>query len=251
MKTINIVSGALALISLAGTSGAQGSSVWPQGYASSAGEGAQNAPFTVTASHPEKRTRSMTTMAGASLPFGAGSVINQIAYRRDSRFRSSSYGGYSGGRLTVDIGPVWSAERPAAAFAANWAGAPSRVFDANFDLPAAGPPGASVPPFTIVIPFSQSWTYGGGDMAVDLLYAGSPPGRWRRDAVRVPVQTNAEFRQIGPGCRGSNGMSPYTYPFVEEGVPGRTVTLHLTGAVRPASSSALENFATNLLGTRD
>jgi hypothetical protein len=240
---------ALALGLLASAGSAQSSAVWPPQYANRPGEQAMNTPFSVSPGHVTRKSRSMTVMVAGSLPFGPGSVINKIAFRRDNKHLSTTYWG-SSGSLDVDLGYTSrDGETMDGSFYENWKERPTRVFLGDFKVPQADPP-FGVAPFALAIPLHVPWTYRGGNIAIDMMYE-SPggPTTWRRDAIAWPAQVNGTYVDLGGGCRGSNGLVPYGYPYVETAVPGSTMVLGLYGAVPPRSPSAPESLAVNWLGS--
>lgn len=246
-----VVTAALAIGLLAPAGGAQSSVVWPSQYANRRGEEAMNTPFSVSAGHPTAKARSMTVMVGSSLPFGPGSVINKVAFRRDHKHLSTTYSGNSGGSLRVDVGPTFrDGNDMGSSFWDNWSERPTTVFVGDFKLPHAAPPSSGVAPFALAIPFQVPWTYPGGNMAIDLLYEfPNRPSVWRRDAMAAPAQVNGTYVDLGGGCRGSNGLVPHGYPYVDTAVPGSTMILSLYGTVPPRNPSAPENLAVNWLGS--
>jgi hypothetical protein len=216
---------------------AQATRVWPTGYASTPGQDAMSSPFTVNRAAPGNKTRSMTTIVGSSLPFGPGSVVTRLGFRRDARYRSVTYQASQAGHLSVYMGAIRSAATPNANMDANWLGAPSLVFDANLDVPAAAPPGTgTAAPFSLTLTLGQPFTYRGGDIAIDLTFQASPGSLWRRDAVALDAgPATGSWLTIGSGCAGSQGFTGYTYPRIESTVPGRTLQIELEGAVLPST----------------
>ncbi len=245
-----LVCAALAVGLLASAGSAQSSAVWPSSYANRPGEEAMNAPFSVSRGHSTNKARSMTVMVGSTLPFGPGSVINKIAFRRDNKHLTETYGNVSGGSLKVDMGYT---DRDGndinGSFYENWKELPTTVFTGTFKLPHGAPP-FGVAPFALAIPLQVPWTYWGGNIAIDLLYEHPfPSTTWRRDAIAWPTQVNGTYVDLGGGCKGSNGFVPYGHPFADTAVPGSTMVLGLYGNVPPPNPFAPETMAVNWLGS--
>ncbi len=224
-----IASIAVALSFVASNATAQNTRIWPIPYQSQPGEGAMSAPFTLSAAHPRRNSRATTTVHASSVPFGVGSTIDEIAFRRDEQ-DPASYAATSG-YCEVRMGPTVSAEDP-------WAN-PQQVlqddvvttFRANLNLPAANPPSSGTAPFTLVIPFDTSWTYAGGDFAFEVFYEGSASALWRRDAVQIEDREDGRYQtRGGHGVFGTHGYAPMQWIEPDLAVPGGELVFHLTGA---------------------
>jgi hypothetical protein len=227
----------------ADTTSAQSTAVWPPGYATRAGGSSQAAPFTISGARERPTGRSVTTFAAASVPFGAGSVIHEIAYRRDS-LDPATYP-TARGWLRVDFGAVHDAQRITSAVQHVWTSARSTTaFKGTIDLPTAPPPTTGPAPFDLVIPLRFPWTWSGGDFAIDLAFQGEAGKTWRRDAARIHDGHNAGYEPYGNGCAGSNGLVPFAFVDLIGAVPGGFANVHLSNALRTPQNG----LAVNMLG---
>lgn len=241
---------AVALV-LAGVLPAQ--FVWPAAAAGQSGNAVCNAPFTTLAGQPTSGSRLMVILDSAAVPFPIGTVVNQLALRRDVAYLGQSYASFSGS-LLVRMGRALlpPAQVQDVRFARLWDGAPTTVFPTGaFTVPAASPGGAP-PPFALVIPFSRSFTYQGGPLAVDITFtAGSTPTMFRLDGIASAAPEPGTFASVGGGCQGSNGFTPYHFALPETTMPGAVLTFELAGARLPPSPTAIENFCFHLLGLQN
>jgi hypothetical protein len=221
-----------ALRSLAWTgvlaSGAVAQQVWPPQYANAPGNAVLNTPFTSPPGHPTAMTRTMVVIDPASLPFGPNTVISRLSLRRDTRYPNQGYGSCSG-TLVVNLGR--GVARPGdvhdVRFPRLWDGAWTTVYQSNqpFVVPAAGAPGASVPPFNVVVNFTRNFVYTGGPLVVEFQFTPtSGSTAWRVDGFAVPRPANGSFRSVGLGCQGSNGRKPFHYVLPETALPGAVLT---------------------------
>ncbi|MFK7740737.1 MAG: hypothetical protein AB8H80_10470 [Planctomycetota bacterium] len=191
----------------------------------------------------------MTIIRASSLPFSAGTVLNEIAFRRDA-VHATPYVGRRG-RIKVQLGIArpGNIDHPTTSFDLNYASTPTFVLDetkATSDIvPAVGVP-SGTPGFDLRLVFARPWQYPGGDLVVDIFHVGATAGEWRRDAVFVPDGEIGDFSFTRPGCPGSNGRTPRNLARPETAVPGGTLTLELFEAMRPAGGVA--GFAINLVG---
>lgn len=220
--------------------------VWPPGYDTVPGGSAQATPFSISPNTATANTRALFTLKAASLPFGPGTVINELAFRRDSQFAV----GYASanGRLRVKIGVVPDAMRPAGRIQSVWVDTPTEVFNgAPITLPPAAFPGTgTVAPFNLIITFTKPFTYLGGDLGIDVEFTGPRNTVWNRDAVQLPYDESGDFRHIGPGCPGSTTYGPSLWVDVQDLRPGGAVNLHLDGCSKITPSLAVFFFGTPL-----
>ncbi len=251
-QTISIRSA--AWVALAATSSAQ--FYWPAGSASTAGNAVMNAPFTSQPGHQTTSTRCVVILDPASLPFPVGTVLNRLSLRRDVSYPNQAYGGATGS-LFVRIGraPSVPDQTHDVRFSRLWEGPPTTVFDAvstPFVIPAAPAPGSTVPPFSIVIPFTTNYTWQGGPLAIELLWTPtSGSSAWRIDAFARPRPQSGTFRPAGAGCQGSNGFTPLHYALPETTMPGAVLTVQMEGSRLPPSPGSIERFAFHVLGLQN
>jgi len=223
--------------------------VWPAGLASSTGNAVMNAPFTSLPGHPTSTTRFMVVINQSSLPFSIGTALNRLSLRRDVRYPSQGYGSFTG-TLNVKIGHAVNVPDQVhdVRFGRLWEGVPTTVYNGSFVVPAGGAPGASVPPFSIVIPFLRTFTWQGGPLAIEFLWTPtSGSSTWRIDAFAVP-RINGTSRLTGPGCTGSNGFTPLQFVLPETTMPGETLTVQMERSKLPPTAGALENLAFHVMG---
>lgn len=227
--------------------------VWPAGAAGQSGNAVLNAPFTTLSGQPTNATRLMVILDPAAVPFPLGTVVNQIALRRDVAYTGQSYAGFSG-TLLVRMGRalVPPAQVQDVRFARLWDGTPTTVFPTGaFAVPAAAPGGAP-PPFAVVIPFTRPFTWQGGPMAIDLVFtSNSGPTTFRLDGIANHAPVPGSFQSVGGGCVGSNGFAPYHYALPETTMPGSVLKFELAGARLPPSPNAIESFCFHLLGLQN
>lgn len=244
----------VACVALAATAPAQ--YYWPAGSASTAGNAVMNAPFTSQPGHPTRTTRCMVILDPASLPFPVGTVLQRLSLRRDVSYPNQSYGPATGS-LTVRIGRAAAVPGRVqdVRFVRLWEGTPTMVHDVSatpFVLPAASPPGAGVPPFDLVIPFTAPFTWQGGPLAIELLWTPtSGSSAWRIDAFARARPQHGTFRPAGGGCQGSNGFTPLHYALPETTMPGALLTVQMEGARLPSSSGSIESVACHVLGLQN
>lgn len=226
----------VTLLALAAASPAQGR-VWPAPYATVPGESAMDTPFTITAFDTAQGSRCATLIRANSLPFGTGSVINAIAFRRDA-VRTDIYAPRSGS-YEMYVGSVNDAMHHGPGLRGIWLQQPVRVGAGNLSLPLATPPVLGAAPFTIAAPFQFAWTWPGGDMAYDIVFTGSPGTPWRRDAVRRTPRVDGQGWSIGTGCASTSGFVPLPWLDPDTAIPGGTLALRVQGAPLPAGGVAI------------
>ena len=223
--------------------------VWPASYATRPGEGALNTPFSVATGVATNASRLLVVIQAASLPFPSGTVIHELAFRRDRQDSSTAYGAMSG-QLRVLIGTTSVAPDQIhdAHMGDLWSAAPTQCLDAAVSLPAAAAPGATLPGFTAVFPLAAPFTWTSGNLVIDLRFIATPPTTWRVDAMASPPQQDGRLRPIGAGCRGSNGFLPISTASLDTAVPGSTLHLRVDQTRIPATAQAPDNFALSWLG---
>lgn len=228
--------------------------VWPATYATAPGNAVMNAPFTAQSGHATNTTRCMVVIDGPSLPFPTGTPITQIALRRDVGYPNQGYTG-STGTLRVRIGAAIAPpdQIQDVRFSRLWGNTwTEAAVIQNFAVPAAPPPGSSIPPFGIVIPFTNTYTWNGGPLAIDIVYTpNSGSSQWRIDAFAEPRPQHGTSTQTLLGCPASNGFTPYHYALPETTMPGANLVVQVEGGPLPASPAALENFAFHLIGLQN
>ncbi|MFN3242387.1 MAG: hypothetical protein ACE37K_12840 [Planctomycetota bacterium] len=210
---------------------------WPAGFANQPGGSAQATPFSISPNTATSNTRALCTLKAASLPFGPGTVLNELAFRRDSQ-HATGYPAVNG-NLRVKIGVVPDAMRPSGRFQSAWLGEPQQVFNGTpFSLPNAPFPGSgTAAPFDLVIPFTKPFTYLGGDLGIDIEWTGPPNTDWKRDAIQLPFDQSGDFRALGAGCPGSTTYGPNLWVDVQNLRPGGSINLRLDGCAPPALAS--------------
>ncbi|MBI5849937.1 MAG: hypothetical protein HZB39_02695 [Planctomycetes bacterium] len=231
-----VVTGIVPLLPDAAPLRAQGR-VWPAPYATAPGESAMDTPFTITSFDASQGSRCATLIRAATLPFGVGSVLNAIAFRRDA-VRPDTYATRSGA-YEIYIGSVNDAATHGPGMRGIWLQQPVRAGAGNLSLPLAVPPSGGTAPFTIVAPFQFAWTWPGGDMAYDIVFTGSPGTPWRRDAAYRTPRVDAQGWSIGTGCTSSSGFIPQPWLDPDTAVPGGTLALRVQGAPLPAGGVAI------------
>ncbi|MCA8942282.1 MAG: hypothetical protein KDB80_06940 [Planctomycetes bacterium] len=206
----------------------QATRVWPSVYQTQAGEGAMSAPFTLNPGQIRNDARSITTIDAQSLPFGPGSVINELAFRRDT-LDAQTYGAVTG-YCEVYIGVVENGMLPTGN--ARWLMRDAKkVFAGNLSIPAASRPSSGTAPFSLVIPFQSTWTYPGGDLGFEVSWVDSAGNKWRRDAVEIEDRVDGTFSNVGGhGMFGTHDYAPMQWIDPGEAVPGGQLTFHLEGA---------------------
>ncbi len=229
---------------------------WPAGHASSAGNAVMNAPFSARPGHPTATTRCMVVIDPSTLPFPVGTQLTRLSLRRDVRYPNQGYASASG-TLVVRIGRAVAVpdQLQDVAFMRLWDGMPTIVCNTTpqvpFSIPGASAPGTSVPPFAIVIPFTQPYTWTGGPLAIDFVWTPlSGSSTFRVDAFATP-RVNGTFRPAGAGCRASNGFIPFHYALPETTMPGAVLTVQMEGSRLPPSPGSMESFAIHLLGLQN
>ena len=228
MRTL-FISGA-TLVLLAGSAFSQGGTrVWPVAYANQPGGEQLAAPFTLASGNRLPTARSVTTLKSWSVPFGPGSSIDRIAWRRES-VTHNNYSA-SSGQLEVRVGLIRNAKRPSQTLARLFEDGSSKVFGGSINLPSASSSKGRAAAFQLSVPFATPWNYAGGDFAIDLHFKGSTGTKWLRDAVTPGREIHASFEQVGGrGCFGSNGFAPLTWCELDRAVPGGEFVMHLQGA---------------------
>lgn len=228
--------------------------VWPTAYTGAPGNAVMNAPFTAQPGHATNSTRCMVVLDAASLPFPTGTVLSQLSLRRDVGYGNQSYSG-SSGTLTVRIGPAVAPpdQIQDVRFARLWGAAwTEAAVIPNFAVPAAPAPGGSVPPFSIVIPFTRTYTWSGGPLAIDMVFTpSSGSAQWRVDAFAQPRPQHGISSPAGAGCVATNGFAPYHYALPETAMPGVPLVVQVEGGVLPSSPVAAENFAVHVVGLQN
>lgn len=228
--------------------------VWPGVFAGARGNAVMNAPFSLGSGHAHGSTRCTVVIDSASLPFAANTVIHRISLRRDTSYANQAYGSVSG-TLQVRIGHA--AAPPDAMnhvrFADVFAGSSILAYYSGpqtpFVLPAASAPGTTVPPFSVVIPFTNTFRYIGGPIAIEFLWTPAPgTSTWRVDSFALP-RPHGVSRTVAAGCTGSNGFEPTHFVLPETTNPGATLTVQLEGARRPTTT--LEMIAIHALGLQN
>lgn len=226
---VTLAASTLAAVTLAPAVNAQTSAVWPPAYATRPGDAGQLAPFSISGAHRWPTGRSISTFEAATLPFGAGSRLQGIAYRRTA-IDGASYPRIRG-EARVFVGTVPDASIPSSTVLHVFAPDPDFAFKGLLDLPAEPPPAAGqAAPFSLVIPFLVSWTYPGGDLGVDVHFEAPPGGVWVRDALRGFDGQDARATPLGPGCAASNGTVPLAWLDATLAVPGGGLVADLIGA---------------------
>lgn len=216
---------------------AQQTRVWPNGYQTQPGQGTMSAPFTITAGQVRNNARAMTLIHANSLPFGPGSVIEEMAFRRDVH-DPQAFNALSG-TLEVYIGTVPSVDDPIGNIH-HMTREATRVFLGTLSIPGASRPSSGVAPFSLVIPFDRPWTYPGGDLMFELHWTDTWGTVWRRDAVELDDGVDPTVTPIGGhGQFGSHGYAPAQWAALEDSVPDGQLCFHLEGAPpeRPVGSA--------------
>ena len=209
--------------------------VWPPANATAPGNAVLNSPFTVHPGHATATTRMLVVIDPSSLPFPSGTTLTRLSLRRDVGHASQAYAGLAGD-LMVRVGRVVAppADVRDVRFARLWDGPPTLVYrnvsPALFSAPAAPPPGASTPPFTVVIPFTTNHVWQGGPLGIELVFTpAAGTSEFRVDAFLRPGPKNGTFRLAGSGCAGSNGFVPSHHVLPETARPGAVLTTQLDG----------------------
>lgn len=218
---------------------AQGSYVWPPGYASTPGNSAQGLPFSVSPNHTPLGSRSTVLLTAQYLQPLVNRTLTAIAFRRD-RQHGGSYAAASG-IVEVRIGPVTSA--------LSLGRSPTEVFSSESTRAKRGSlvvPGASFPsgaaPFSAVIDFDEPYTYTGGDLAIDVTFTTSAPVTWRRDAVWVDPGVGAQVQTLGSGAAGSGGLTPITAVEAGSFHPGGELITRVEALSLPAGQPLAQLF---------
>ncbi len=206
---------------------------WPAAYGSAPGNAVLNAPFTALPGQPTSTTRMMVVIDPASLPFPPGTTLTRISLRRDTSYQSQAYGSITG-ELIVKIGRAASVPEQVrdVRFARLWDGVPTRVYKgtAPFVVPGAPAPGSSLPPFDVVVPFTTSFVWQGGPLAIEFLFTpAAGTSAWRVDGFARARPRNGSSQKIGDGCTGSNGFRPFHYALPETTMPGALLTVQVEG----------------------
>jgi hypothetical protein len=227
--------------------------VWPAVYAGAPGNAVMNAPFTAQPGHATNSTRCMVVLDASSLPFPTGTVLSQLSLRRDVGYGSQAYSGALG-TLTVRIGPAVAApdQIQDVRFSRLWGAAwTEAAVIPNFAIPAVPAPGSSLPPFSIVIPFTRTYTWTGGPLAIDMVFTpNSGFSQWRLDAFAQPRPQHGTSAPAGAGCVATNGFMPYHYALPETTMPGVPLVVQVEGGVLPSTPMASENFAVHVVGVQ-
>ncbi len=129
----------VALIALS-TAALPAQLVWPAAYAAAPGNAVLNTPFTAQPGHPTPTTRCCVVIDAASLPFGPGTTLTQLALRRDTSYAAQSYATVNGA-LRVRIGRAVAPPDQVqdVRFHRLWNGQPTQVFNANSATPFTVP----------------------------------------------------------------------------------------------------------------
>jgi hypothetical protein len=226
--------------------------VWPPLFASTRGNAVMNAPFTVANHHATDTTRVCFVLDAATLPFPVGTVLNRLAFRRDTAY-AQSYGS-AVGQLVVRIGTAAAAPGDLADVRMGRLivdGSSEFVYfslpQTPFVLPAAAPPSGSAPaPFSIVVPFQRPYTWTGGPLAIEVQWTpAAGASAFRIDAVALPRRAGYS-RTIAGACTGSNGFEATHFVLPETTSPGALLQTQLEGARTP--TTAAEYFAIHALG---
>jgi hypothetical protein len=208
---------------------------WPPAFAAAPGNAVMNAPFSAPPGHPEARTRCMVVIHPASLPFPPGTVLTRLSLRRDVAYPNQAYPALAGD-LTVKIGRalVTPDQVHDVRFNRLWDGLPTTVYrnlpPAVFQVPAGPAPGAALPPFDIVIPFTSSFPWQGGPLAIELVFAPTAgTSTWRVDSFVTAAPRSGSSRSLGAGCRGTNSFVPFHYAMPETTMPGAQLEVQVEG----------------------
>ncbi len=234
--------------------------VWPASYASVPGNAVMNAPFsyrpvTVQSGQAALGTRCMVIIDPASLPFGTGTVLTQLAFRRDVSYPTQGYAGETGS-LSVRLGRanLLPNDVQDVRFARLWDGAWTEVAAIpSFSVPAEPAPGTNLPSFNLVIPFTNSYTWQGGPLAIDIVFtpSGGVPTQFRIDAFAQPRPQTGSSRRVGEGCTGSNGFTPFHYALPETTMPGMSMRVQVEGGRLPPTPGSFEILAFHLVGLQN
>ena len=231
---------------LAGTAPAQQKFVWPAGHTNTEGNSSQAAPFSVSTAWNLRGSRSTTLIAAGSVPFGAGSAITAIAFRRDGQ-DPATYAALTGS-YEVRIGEVADALTPVEGPREPFLSTPQLIGWGSLNQPAAGPPGAGTAPFSIALPFRTPWVWNGNDFGIDVNYNDNATPTWHRDAVYVQPITDAAMRALGAGCKATVPFEPLTWVTGRTGYYGGSLDVMVQAAPLPAGGSAILMLGTQLPG---
>lgn len=235
-RPTQLLAATLALLTFPAPLGAQ--RVWPGVYANSPGEAAQETPFTVNSLSTPRGSRNATLIEGSTLPFRPGSVLDAIAFRRDSSFQSETYPARTG-RFELRIGPIHDALEPTAGLRDMWSDSPSRAAFGELSLPTAPPPGAGPAPFDLRVPFDLPFVWTGGDLGIDLVFTSSSDAPWRRDATWRRPLVDGRTAVFGAGCPTSDGLVPQAWIDADSAHPGGALVTRLQHAPLPVGLPAL------------
>jgi hypothetical protein len=126
-----------------------------------------------------------------------------------------------------------------------WDGLPTTVYrnlpPALFQVPAGPAPGAALPPFDIVIPFTTSFPWQGGPLAIELVFAPTAgTSTWRVDSFVAAAPRHGSSRSLGAGCRGTNSFVPFHYAMPETTMPGAQLEVQVEGL--PSNGLAADDY---------
>lgn len=222
-RTFPLVFWTLAVVSL-GVSALRAQGVWPRGYASVVGGRASATPFSISKALSPQRTRMVLAIAGSSLPFGKGTKLRGIGFRRDGIVQAD-YTAYAGS-IRVRIRTIADA-RQVTASVALFFDASHEVYRGPVAVPAAPKPRGSQPAnFDLRITFAQPWEYTGGDLVLECNVEGPAGAVWRCDTVDLGHEVGGTSSVLGPGCATSTTAVPTLAVEDLRGVrPGGTVKL--------------------------
>lgn len=189
---------------------AQSLHVWPPGHATTNGNSAMASPLTVPAQTFQKRVITSSTIRGATLPFGAGTTITHLSWRRDAQDAATNYPQLDG-FLVIKMGPVPDALQSNGSFNYVFTTAPGWTVVRRrnpITIPARGVGNAA---FIPDIALDEPYAYSGGDIAIVMEFELSSPASsiWRRDANFVAPAADAIASSYFPGCVGTNGFVPH------------------------------------------
>lgn len=217
--------------------------VWPPGFDAVPGGSAQETPFSVNSVGSPVGSRSIVLINADTLNLPIGTVIREVAFRRDS-ISSTSYPSRTVS-YEIRLGTLPDALLPTQEpIDLSRGGDGLRSGFGSVSLPAAPPPGAGqAAPFNVVIPLSVPFTFTGDDFAVDLAIRGGGNGTWRRDAVLIEPSNGAAMQVFSPGCVRGVGTTPFPWPYLPTSWvdvarlhPGGAFAAHLYGGGAPAGT---------------
>jgi cysteine-rich repeat protein len=115
--------------------------------------------------HARHDSRAQQVFVASEIGGGANNIFDQLCLRLDERFAASA----STQPIQVILGPTTKTDTTLGTdFASNYSGAPTTVFNGTLNLPAhAG--GGGVDSWGVCIDFTQEYTYGGGNLIVEII----------------------------------------------------------------------------------